>query len=335
MQSWAMLQLVKDVAEKDDIVEMIPYKPATFVNKDEIIVNRNFFKKEKHWDKFIFDEFGISEWNSDIMRVPKYDIYIVGSDCVWDPTLPVVEKTSEYYLDFVDDGARRVSYAASIGQNIDKNFSTDLFEENIPKFDYLSVREMSYVSFIERFTSKKCYGVLDPTFVLNKKYYEKLIAKPTDLPPDFGQYMVCVMYSLNNRGRAYDLTNRYSIVNDLNVVHDQKYFKPYWFLNSDYSVRYSQIGEILWLIKNSELVITDSYHYMLFSIIFHKPFYIMMPNRPSRLKEVLVELGLTNRIIGTGFKMNEINREIDYQKVEKILSKRIEESRNYLKEAIS
>ena len=95
-----------------------------------------------------------------------------------------------------------------------------------------------------------------------------------------------------------------------------------------------------WLsnIKHSELVITDSFHCTVFSILFKKKFICIANKRRgvTRLENLLKLIQLENRLI---FDFNQIDENllgvaIDYQKVEKFLSEEKNKSINFLKNSL-
>ena len=331
IQAYALRIAIKDLVGEDHDVEIINYIPSSFTNQGESIINSAFLEKKEKRDCFLRERCGIlTQPTTDLSDINDYDVYVVGSDQVWNPNLPVFERTSEYFLDFVPDGKRRVAYAASIGEQITEDFSTELFEENIGKFDFLSMREQSYCSFIERFTDKKCEAVLDPTFLLDATHYRSLYSK--DIKHD--SYTLCVAYGMKARRRLYDIANRYSIQNKQQIVHSDQEVTSYLFMNQEKTIFYSSMEEILWYIDHAEMVITDSFHFVVFSIIFHRPFYVMLTGKPSRITDLLAYLDLSDRILSDATRLSELNSKIDYETVDKKIFKKRELSYAFLKAAL-
>lgn len=331
LQSYALRKAIQQQVSSEDSVEIINYRPASFHNPGEGKKDKKSMERTRKREKFLIDQCGIVEnCVTDVKAIKEYDYYVAGSDQVWNPNLPVLEETSEYFLDFVRDDKVRISYAASIGEEIDDNFNERLFALNIPKFDYLSVREQSYTSFIEKFTDKKCYAVLDPTFLIDKKYYE-------DMMPERKKdkkFALCVTYNMKSKRRIYDLTNRYCILKKYKIMHLDPEVTQCLFLNEEETLAYSGIEEVLWAIKNAELVITDSFHFMVFSIIFHRPFYVMAAGKNSRIRDLIEYLKLEDRILREDMKLADLNEEIDYKMVDVRLEEKKQISLSFLKEAL-
>lgn len=331
IQAYALRKTVQKIVGSGHIVEIINYRPVTFKNTDESLTDINYWQQKIIWDRFLEKECGIASiCVSNIADIPEYDYYIVGSDQVWNPKLPVKEETGEYFLDFVPEEKVKIAYAVSIGEKITSNFNTILFERNIPRFDFISLREHSYVPFISRFTEKECQAVLDPSFLLEIQEYEELMREKNVEQP----YILCVIYGMKVKRRIFDFVNRYSIKNNYGIVHMEKEITPYWFMNEEFSMRYSGIEEMLWTIKNAKLIITDSFHFTAFSIIFRKPFYAMPGNRSSRITDLLDSLGLKERIFKDTMQLNEMNEYVDYRNVEKVLEEKKVQSIEFLKRAL-
>ena len=92
---------------------------------------------------------------------------------------------------------------------------------------------------------------------------------------------------------------------------------------------------MLWAIKNAKMVVTDSFHFMVFSIIFHKPFWAIVDGpRASRLRDLLSYLQLEDRIFNDSLSLEDMDKEIDYDKVDKLIKEKREYSLNFLREAL-
>lgn len=101
-------------------------------------------------------------------NIPQADIYCTGSDQVWNSEWN--EKIEyPFFLDFVPDDKKRISYAASFGK---KSLVPEEVEETrrlVNKYQYLSMREISGVDILKKLGRNDGINVLDPTLLLNKK----------------------------------------------------------------------------------------------------------------------------------------------------------------------
>ena len=96
----------------------------------------------------------------------SFDVFIVGSDQVWNPRNNAYDPA--YLLQFVEEDKIRISYAASFGtQNIDGNYlknNAELFK----RFCYISVREMSGKDLLKRELGLDSEIMVDPVFLISK-----------------------------------------------------------------------------------------------------------------------------------------------------------------------
>lgn len=120
-------------------------------------------------------------------KPPHYDIHIVGSDQVWNLEHGFPEKAF-YFLDFLPSNTVKLSYAPSFGtEEVDGVFYPRL-KELLSDFKVLSVREDSGIKIIEDAVSCAAQQVMDPTFLLAKKDWDKLAGNK---PLIGGKYILC------------------------------------------------------------------------------------------------------------------------------------------------
>ena len=106
----------------------------------------------------------------------KYDIYIAGSDQIWDYKLTNFDTT--YFLDFVKEGKKKCSYAASIGENLPPEEYQQKYKELLSDFDEILVREDYGADIVENLTEKRPEVVCDPTLLLTAEEWDKLLVEP-------------------------------------------------------------------------------------------------------------------------------------------------------------
>ena len=87
------------------------------------------------------------------------------------------------------------------------------------------------------------------------------------------------------------------------------------------------------LFNKAKLIITDSFHGMMFSIIFNKPFYAYTPQRSNvaRVTDILKKLGLDNRKLSNVRNIDDISLVVNYERVNEILEEERKKSVDYLK----
>ena len=220
----------------------------------------------------------------------KYDFILVGSDQVWNPFYNSFDEIM--MLDFVDD-YKKIAFCASIGVEEIPINKVKVFEKNVPLFKGISVRERQAEYLLQPYTDKKIVTLCDPTLMLSKKEWESIAIQP--------------------KKHCY---KDYILVYFLGDVTDEKREKvckiakekkcrivdvsPYISNRIDKKdSSYYDIGplEFIWLIFNSQLVCTDSFHGFVFSCIGERNVIIFKRkdklNMESRIRNLLNELGQT------------------------------------------
>jgi len=101
----------------------------------------------------------------------RYDAVIVGSDEVWN-----IEGmrgwTPAYFLDFVPDHVRKISYAASTGHKISATKHAAELKRLLARFDAISVRDATSADVVEGWTSNRPQVVVDPTLLPSHQLLE-------------------------------------------------------------------------------------------------------------------------------------------------------------------
>lgn len=281
--------------------------------------------KKKKFDKFKSQYLNISNFrytnNEDLKNnVYKADIYIAGSDQIWN-TLLKNGNDSSFYLDFVGNRGRKISYAASFATDEIHNNAEDFVKKELKNFDAISVRETSGQQLLSRlgFSGEV---VLDPVFLINPVQWDSMIENKN--------LKKCEYILVYDFDRSEEIE---SIALEL-----QQEFKFKIFSISPSKLKYADknfvnIGplQFLWLIKNASYVISNSFHATAFSIIFEKEFYVV--NRKvhinTRMRDFLSQLSLSDRIIChiNDMELGNINYKVVLPKLQFL----IEQSKNFLK----
>lgn len=286
----------------------------------------------KHFKNFVNENLNLTSkqyFNSKNMEELNeiFDIFICGSDQIWnlDCTRGV---EPAYFLKFVDNNKLKIAYAPSLShEKFSKDYSED-FREALKNIDYISIREKSTLPLIEKLTNKTVNVVLDPTLLLEKKYYEKLIPK-NNLKKE--KYIFVYMLEYNKDLIKY--CNKYSKVNGIKLIYitDRRYNG----MNIIKGENAFEAGpnRFLEYILDAELIITNSFHATVFSIIFHKQFIVFRTKRSSsRMKDLLLSLGINGCMYDEKLNINTI---IDYTKIDKRLSNLRKNSLLYLEKALN
>lgn len=261
---------------------------------------------------------------------PIYDIYISGSDQIWNPHMPIVNEP--YFLTFAPEGSRRIAYASSFAvDSLDKRTEKQ-YAEWLSRYSRISVRERSGVSIIERMgCGLEALQVLDPTFLLKPEEWDALSVTPSVSDPYIFVYTLHPKEEINESIRRFA---RKSGTEVRMVISDTSASVPADFITL------SDIGPREWLgyVRNASLVITDSFHCTVFSILFGRSFKTVSTNAKvaSRLSSLLELFGLTDHLVGVDHMQEDrlSSSEINYTVVESVLEREREASYEYLRNAL-
>lgn len=264
----------------------------------------------------------------------KFDAVIVGSDQCWRPIYS--PNISTYFLDFLenDQSIKKIAYAASFGTDqweFDEQ-QTQMAKRLIKQFDAVSVREKQAVELVRDKLNAEASFVLDPTLLLDKEDYLKLIeAHQPPLPKSQGIYT----YVLDTGGWKDQVINHVAKSLNTEVFNNQpKATIETPSANPDDYIIPSIEGWIKGFV-DADFVVTDSFHGTVFSLLFNKPFVSLLNSDrgASRFYSILSELGLEDRLI-TEYDEAKINallsQEIDYQQVNEKLGLLRKNSKEFL-----
>lgn len=222
---------------------------------------------------------------------PDADIYICGSDQVWNNSLKDPD-TAGWFLDFGKPTAKRISYAASIGRDIDSS-EINRFTKYLKNFNAISVREQKAYALCHQLGFDKSIIAIDPTLLLNSSAYDsiEIDSNGTDVA---GKPYVFI-YTLNIRTAEeiyWDDFQKIIAKDGLQIrsVSSSGYL-PARELLPGVQNEQATIPEWLSLIKHSEYVITTSFHGVVFCLLYHKPFYaVLLNNEYSKGNDRIISL---------------------------------------------
>lgn len=259
------------------IYKMLNPKNIIRFVKKRIIQKKSHFYNRKFNDfrkKYInFSEVEYLTLNELRNNPPRADIYIVGSDQVWNFRLKnlVTQKNAihAYMLDFGLKETKRISYAASCCYTSLTSGYKDIIVPLLKKFDAISVRESDGICFCKDFGRNDAKVVLDPTFLLNANHYRELYQESNFIPPK-NKYVF--LYMINDN-KSFDINKVYKWAKSkkLDVIYvtansnTEKYDKQL----------FATIPQWLGLIDHAQYVITNSFHCCVFSIFFNKKFGVI------------------------------------------------------------
>lgn len=298
-------------------------------------ISNEKLKKDK-FDHF-YKKYIVTSPNSynsleDLMNeLPKYDVYLVGSDQTWNPN--VGNSPKAFFLPFAPKDKVRASYAPSVGVNFFNNIQKKEMKERLENVDFLSCRENIGSKLIHEITGRSVKTVLDPTLLLSREEWASFESLTYPQEPYILQYF------LGDVKESRDFTTTLSKKTGYPIV-----CLPHSYIDmaSDCNKKFDvDPADFLSLIKNAAFICTDSFHGTAFSINYQKNFFSFTKRREneltsdnSRLHDILNRLDLSDRLIND-YKLPDKRLEIDYTKVNEELEALRKESMNYLQTVLS
>lgn len=288
----------------------------------QILLQTKGYKFKKFDKKIHFAESAVTRDSYPDNIDKQYKSFIVGSDQVWNPYYDFVAGKCDFLTFARDD--QKISYAASFGvSEIPYERKTE-YADHLKTFKAISVREKKGAEIVEELADRKATVVLDPTLLLGESEWKKVEKKPAFCPKK--KYVL--VYALG------DKTNRFKD----KIKQLKEEYEIFDVRSLQKTGKELPIGpsEFLYLIRNSEEVLTDSFHATVFSIIFHKKFVAF--NRPglnmnSRIESLAELVGAKDQLTECG----DLNGEtgINYMDVDEVLEEERRKSIDFLKKALS
>lgn len=279
-------------------------------------------------EKYIkFSSYIISRNNIPDDFKDKYDYFICGSDQVWNPNF--IFNSEIDFLTFAKSG-QRIAYSPSFGISELPNSCKDNYRKWLTGMDYLSVREEAGARIIKEIADREAIVLLDPTFMLCKNEWLKIAKKPKFISNLDKKFILT--YFLGNKDRKSDKK-----INDIAKKHNLKIINLMDINDKNiYSVNPS---EFIWLINNCELMCTDSFHGVVFSLILKTHFIVFErksigASMNSRLETLLSKFDMENRLDKNIINDNEVFN-VDFSNVDEIINYEKERSFQYLKNALN
>lgn len=309
LQAYALQKKVNQLGYDSEIIDYLypPKKKISYWKQAIMYLYRLgvdiFFggvlrRKKKRFDSFYKNNLVVSPkiYSKQIIteEPPVYDIYMSGSDQVWNPNY--IKDDTSFLLSFVPKGKKRVSYASSFAINeIPQEYSL-LYKKELNKYHTISVRENTGINIVRKLTGCDAQVVCDPTLLLTRKEWDEL-ANQSELKIKEKYILVYVLsYMFNPYPEIYNIVdNVQKELGNIKVIYltgkKEDMFRPNSRLIKD-----AGPNEFVYLFKNATFVITTSFHGTAFSLIYGKPVYGVVKSEltkdgriPSLLSKVQCE----------------------------------------------
>lgn len=289
--------------------------------------------------KYIEQSDLIYESLSDLRKNPPLaDCYIVGSDQVWSKSLLWLENYV-FFLDFGDASILRISYAASFSMNQYPKILKKRLKKLLSNFDAVSVREEKGVDICNSI-GINAKLVVDPTMLFTNNFYCNFFHLKNNRSHHLFIYSLNITSADEIRWkdiREFSEKRKYDII----VTPSSGYIPTSELFGGDVKYYYSTIPEWLENIANSELVITTSFHGIVFCLLFHTRFiYVPLSGQFStgnnRVLGLLNQIGIKGRVLLDNKSFESIDSDvINWDIVDRNLELLRNDSYSFLKDSLA
>lgn len=277
------------------------------------------FNEFKRFRKEYFKETDLCKTIEDIKKL-DFDVYISGSDQIWNYRITGNKFDKGYFLDF-DSNAKKIIYAAS---SQDIPFPKEKEQEFINLLKHtkaiISIRESGLKEYSSKLTGINYPMVLDPVLLGGRRILDKLCSNYTEK----SKYIL--IYQIDSNPKS-----------DISVKSLEKKFnyKVYTMtvprLGSIHG-RKGKLGveDFLSLLKGAEFLVTNSFHGVASAILYKKQFFVYENGGVmARIDSLLNLLNINDRKVCM---VNDIDpsKKIDFKCIDRLLESKREESLNFL-----
>ena len=329
MQAYATYRIITELGHTPEFIDLrLPYRPSL---RSRIIFSLKRKRFNRFRKRFFKNLSSKTYWSIGELREdpPKSDCYLVGSDQTWNPQI-AKSLLPAFFLTFGEDKVKRVTYATSIGLNEWEDspyISNAEITTALKRFSKILLREDSGIRIAKGKFGVEANQVIDPVL---------LFPSYPELTGEIHPSSEIITYKLINDDGFYEMARSVALSMSLPIRSIGSVRRP-----SGYKASYPESVEV-WIkrIASASLVITDSFHGTVFSLLYHRPFivYIGDPQRITRIVSLLTQLGLEDRILTRSNSIEDIRQKakdpIDWKEIDSRLAILRKDSRELLRQSL-
>lgn len=329
LQAYATQQILLQLGYKNELIDYIfPPKRKKSLKAKVRDILKNEYKKERKFRSFWKSFFKCSPATfvskNELNAIDgQYDIYLTGSDQVWNPILNGNELP--FMFDFIPNG-KKIAYAASFSKGVIPKERQVAYKKLLSQYNAISIRETSGVTLLNEIAGIQAAHVCDPTLLLNSNQWSEIESRSTlhIAQPYILAYILS--YAYNPYPYIFSIISNIQKESGLHVVLldgrlTDRFKKGYTVINT------AGPADFLHLIKNASFVITTSFHGTVFATNFRKPFVSVIQSNlsmDSRMYSFVKQVGLEAQAVVYNMPFHFESKDIYTKEVEE----RIEKFRN-------
>lgn len=280
LQTYALCRIITELMPC--LCEVIDYRlPEIFNKYDRLLHTDPIPPRRLKFDRYMKKSLPLSKRVDDLSKATGYDLFVIGSDQVWNPKITHGYKEA-YFANCFPSDSYCISYAASTGSHI---VAPKAFCRKLDHFKYLSVRESWAKKELAPYYAGEIVWCLDPVLLLDAEQWRCPLPRR-----DVKDYIL--IYAFEVAEHEYQNVEKWAKQERLNIIELVTHERPKRqsiIYEDDYGPE-----EFVAFIQGAAYIYTDSYHGVLFSIIFQKPFYCLRDNcvKNERVNDVRERLSV-------------------------------------------
>ena len=342
LQTVATTKILEELGYKPTVVNYIPdrvtyrrYFGEGFKNIRRLIRRALYFplylKNVAAYNGFLVSHTNLSQpiyTKDDFAKLcPKADVYVTGSDQVWN-SIHNEGFDGHYFFDGLPDGAKKIAFASSVGREKLDDEELTLIKDRLSTYKAVSVRERSAVDILNSIGIDSTL-VLDPTLMLNKEQWLKVAGERIEPKP---YLLIYTPYNIVDEELIYRQARKSAEKYGLKIITFSWTHRKNKYADETY--RYARPEEFLSLMYYADFVVTNSFHGTAFSINLNKQFVVYQPSAFSTRIISLIDLvGLQSRLVNDSTDITALP-EIDYSPVNMRLDSERGKSMCFLRNAL-
>ena len=251
----------------------------------------------------------------------NYDLLIHGSDQIWAKQREIRKYDPMYFGKNNINADRQISYAASMGKTITQKEDDVILREYLSHLASISVRESELASLVGK-CGYSCTISIDPTLLISGDQWLSVLNLH---PRKKGGYVL--FYKLLKNSFDEKQVKRFAEHHnlDLKIVYGSALKK-----DTENEITAADPRKFVELLSGADFVFTSSYHGLVFSILFHKPFYASFSDNAGRASSLLKLLEISECLLQPKAVIPMQQKEIDYAHVDSLIAEMQKESYKYL-----
>ncbi len=341
LQTHALCSLLNESGVTTEVINYRPYYyrgSTKSKNKLKLLLRKvirvpDNIKSEKVFYSFLKRYVPMTEEYKDYSQLekanPEADLYIAGSDQIWNFSLPNGYDPF-FYLKFVKNGGFKISYAASLSADDITDEQMTYLRDNLADFDALSVREATGKTLLEKCGLKDIKTAMDPVYLHDRSFWDAMAKKPKMSDDKY-----ILVFAFNRQKHVFEAAKKLAKKHGYKVYSINTFWEDV-FQGTDKYFWNCIPEEFLYLIKHAQCVVTNSFHGLSFSLLFNRPVVLFEKDDKgnSRMTDLLTTLDLKDEILAKPG--DEINiPKLDFDTINSRIEQKRQQSREFLNDCIS